>query len=34
MNIHPRKITDEERESCDAFAHNVFERARVDVVRI
>lgn len=34
MNVHPRKVSDDERESGDAVAHSVFERARVDVVRI
>ena len=34
LNVHPREVSDEERESGEAFAHGVFERARVDVVRI
>ena len=34
LNVQPRKVTDEEREAGDAVGHIVFERARVDVVRI
>lgn len=34
LNVHPRKVSDAEREGGDAVAHSVFERARVDVVRI
>ena len=33
MTIHPRSLTDEERGS-SVVAHQVFERARVDIVRI
>ena len=34
VNIQPRIVTDEEREAGEAVAHNVFERARVNVTRI
>ena len=35
MAIHPRKVTDEERAAGDAMVgHKIFERARVDVVRV
>ncbi|KAK0859369.1 DNA-directed DNA polymerase alpha subunit pol12 [Friedmanniomyces endolithicus] len=34
MNVLPRVLTDEERDAGEAVAHNVFERARVDIVRI
>ncbi|KAK0281518.1 DNA-directed DNA polymerase alpha subunit pol12 [Friedmanniomyces endolithicus] len=34
MNVLPRALSDEERDAGEAVAHNVFERARVDVVRI
>jgi len=33
LTIHPRSLTDEERCS-SVVAHQVFERARVDIVRI
>jgi DNA polymerase alpha subunit B len=33
MHIQPRILSDEEREVSDV-SHNVFERARVEVVRI
>ncbi|GAB7358068.1 hypothetical protein MBLNU230_g0230t1 [Neophaeotheca triangularis] len=33
MNIQPRALTDQEREAGEAVTHNVYERARVDVVR-
>lgn len=32
--IEPRSLTTEEREEESAVAHNVFERARVDITRI
>lgn len=34
MAIHPRNVTDEEREEGKAVGHDVFDRARVDIVRI
>ncbi|KAK3067835.1 DNA-directed DNA polymerase alpha subunit pol12 [Teratosphaeriaceae sp. CCFEE 6253] len=34
MNVRPRVLTEEEREAGQAVAHEVFGRARVDVVRI
>lgn len=34
MAIHPRNVTDEERERGNAVGHNLFDRARVDIVRI
>ncbi|WPG99244.1 Hypothetical protein R9X50_00205500 [Acrodontium crateriforme] len=34
LNIHPRQVSDAEREEGAAVAHNVFQRARVDVARI
>ena len=34
MNVQPKVSTDEEREAGEAAAHSVFERARVDGVRI
>lgn len=34
MTIHPRKVTDEERAEGQNIGHKVFERARVDIVRI
>jgi DNA polymerase alpha subunit B len=33
MAIHPRVLTDEERQE-KSVGHKLFERARVDVVRI
>jgi DNA polymerase alpha subunit B len=34
MNVQARSLKDEEREAGQAVAHEVFGRARVDVVRI
>ncbi|KAK5137305.1 hypothetical protein LTR08_000275 [Meristemomyces frigidus] len=34
LNVQARAVSDEERETGDAVGHNVFERARVDVVKI
>lgn len=34
MSVLPRMLSDEERESGEAVANAVFERARVDVVRV
>ena len=35
MAVYPRRLTDEERSAPEAVVgNNVFERARVDVVRI
>jgi len=34
MNVLPRVLSNEEREAEEAVAHHVFERARVDIVRI
>ncbi len=34
MSVVPKALTDEEREAGEAMAHCIFERARVDVVRI
>ena len=33
MALHPRVVADDEREM-KSIHHNVFERARIDVVRI
>jgi DNA polymerase alpha subunit B len=33
MTVYPRPLTDEERGS-SVVAHQVFERARVDIIRI
>ena len=35
MTVHPRKLTDEERSTPDnAVGNNLYDRARVDIVRI
>lgn len=34
MNVLPRKLSEEETERGEAVANAVFERARVDVVKI
>jgi len=34
MSIHPRKLTEEERDVGKMCGHKIFERARVDIVRI
>jgi len=34
MTIYPQELKDEERNSGVMLAHKVFERARVDIVRI
>ena len=34
LNVQLRKVSDEEREAGDAVGHSVFERARVDIVKI
>jgi DNA polymerase alpha subunit B len=34
LNIQPKAVSDDEREAGEPLAHAVFERARVDVVRI
>ena len=34
LNVQPRTLSEEERESDKPVGHAVFERARVDVVRI
>ncbi|KAK3712012.1 DNA-directed DNA polymerase alpha subunit pol12 [Vermiconidia calcicola] len=34
FNVQPRTLTDEEREAGVSVAHNIFDRARVDVTRI
>lgn len=34
MAIRPRNVTDEERKQEQAVGHNLFDRARVDIVRI
>ena len=34
MTIYPRKLTEQERSEETVVGHNLFERARVDVVRI
>jgi DNA polymerase alpha subunit B len=34
LTIQPLKPTEEERESGDVIAHKLWERARVDIVRI
>ena len=34
LNVQPKALSDEEREAGEPLANSVFERARVDVVRI
>ena len=34
MTIYPRKLSEEEATRGDLVAHDVFHRARVDIVRI
>lgn len=34
LTIHPRKVTDEERMQGTKVGHNLFDRARVDIVKI
>jgi DNA polymerase alpha subunit B len=34
LTITARKISDEERESGEMLAHKLYERTRVDIVRI
>ena len=34
LSVQPRHVTDEEREASQPVGHNVYERARVDVVKI
>jgi DNA polymerase alpha subunit B len=35
MTIHPRKVTDEERAEANTMVgHMLFDRARVDVIKI
>lgn len=34
MTVHPRKVTDEERAEAKMVGHKMFERTRVDVIRI
>lgn len=34
MTIMPRELTTEEREAGEVVTHNVYERSRVDIVRI
>jgi DNA polymerase alpha subunit B len=34
MTILPASVTDEEREAGTSVAHKMFERTRVDIVRI
>jgi len=34
MTVHPRKVTDEERAEAKMVGHNMFERTRVDIIRI
>jgi DNA polymerase alpha subunit B len=34
MVVHPRDVTNEEREAEDKPLNKVYERARVDIVRI
>ena len=34
LAIYPRKVTDEERASGEVVRHDMFDRTRVDVVRI
>jgi len=34
MSVQAKVLTDEEREKGDALPHEVYDRARVDVVRI
>jgi DNA polymerase alpha subunit B len=34
LTIHPASMTDEERHSKTMIGHKLFERARVDILRI
>ena len=34
LNLQPKALSDEDREAGDPLANAVFERARVDVVRV
>jgi DNA polymerase alpha subunit B len=34
LNVQPKALSDEKRETGEPLANSVFERARVDVVRI
>lgn len=34
LSVQPRTVSAEEREAGEPLAHNLFQRARVDVVRI
>ena len=34
LSVQPKVLTEEEREAGKEVAHSVFERARVDVVKI
>ena len=34
MTVHPRKVTDEERVEAKVVGHKMFERTRVDIIKI
>lgn len=34
MTIYPRMVTDEERRQGTLVGHNLFDRARVDIVKV
>ncbi len=34
MTVHPRKVTDEERAEAKMVGHQMFERTRVDIIKI
>lgn len=34
VTIHPASLTDEEKSSSKMVGHRLFERARVDIIRI
>lgn len=34
LTVHPRKVSDEERAQGAVVGHHLFDRARVDIVRI
>ena len=34
MTVHPRVVTDEERERGEILGNHVYERCRVDIVKI
>jgi len=34
MSVYPRKVTDEERAEGKTVGHQMFERTRVDIIKI